>query len=166
MVTKRDPAAIIDAVTSTSDAYGQDWRDELGDLYERYIEAFNARDEAAFTAFFHLPVNIFRLPVDGGDAPNSGPVEISDPRHLWPVLPPTWTRSTIDSVRVVGDDTAFAPRPGFTDRAPRRAALEVTVTRWAGDEPYEQVHVLYILTRVEGRLGITAMVPLAVARPG
>jgi hypothetical protein len=39
------------------------------------------------------------------------------------------------------------------------------VTRWAGDEPYEQVHVLYLLTREGGRLGIKAMVPLAVAAP-
>jgi hypothetical protein len=45
----------------------------------------------------------------------------------------------------------------------RRPALEATVTRWAGDEPYEQVHVLYLLTRENGRLGIKAMVPLAVA---
>ncbi len=41
----------------------------------------------------------------------------------------------------------------------------MTVTRWAGDEPYEQVHVLYLLTREDGRLGIKAMVPLAVAAP-
>ena len=37
------------------------------------------------------------------------------------------------------------------------------MTRWAGDEPYEQVHVLYLLAREDGRLGIKAMVPLAVA---
>ena len=41
--------------------------------------------------------------------------------------------------------------------------MRVTVTRWAGDLPYEQVHVLYLLTREQGRLGIKAMVPLAMA---
>ena len=79
------------------------------------------------------------------------------------MLPPTWTRSTIDDVQVVAD-AAFVPRRGFVERSPRRAALEVTVTRWAGDTPYEQVHVLYLLTCEEGRLGIKAMVPLAIAR--
>jgi hypothetical protein len=43
--------------------------------------------------------------------------------------------------------------------------LQATVTRWAGDEPYEQVHVLYVLANEDGRLGIKAMVPLAVADP-
>ena len=46
-----------------------DWRDEARDLYVRYIDAFNARDEATFYGFFHLPVSIVRLPVDGADRP-------------------------------------------------------------------------------------------------
>jgi hypothetical protein len=81
---------------------------------------------------------------------------------LWPALPPHWTRSTIDEVRILAD--AFAPRDGLEEERARRPALEVTVTRWAGDEPYEQVQVVYLLTREEGRLGIKAMVPLAIAR--
>ena len=143
----------------------RDQGDELRDLYVRYIEAFNARDETAFVGFFHLPVSILRLPVGGADAAGITPILVTDPDQLWPVLPATWTRSTIDTVRVVADHTAFTPREGFVERGPRRAALEVTVTRWAGDEPYEQVHVLYLLTREDGRLGIKAMVPLAVAAP-
>src|SRR3954447_13071702 len=35
--------------------------DEVGDFYDRYLAAFNARDEAAFAGFFHLPVTIFPL---------------------------------------------------------------------------------------------------------
>jgi len=147
-------------VTATPDE-----RDELGDFYVRYIDAFNARDEAAFFGCFHLPVSIMRLPTGGGDAAGSTPIVVTDPDRLWPVLPPTWTRSTIDAVRVVADDHAFTPRDGFAERTPRRAAIEATVTRWAGDEPYEQVHVLYLLAREDGRLGIKAMVPLALARP-
>jgi hypothetical protein len=90
-------------------------------------------------------------------------VVVTDMAQLWPSLPATWTRSTIDEIRVVADATAFTPRDEFTERRHRRPALQVTVTRWAGDEPYEQVHVLYLLTRENGRLGIKAMVPLAVA---
>jgi hypothetical protein len=137
--------------------------DELRDFYEQYIAAFNARDAAAFAGFFHLPVTIFSLPSNDERKAGRPPVVVTDVAHLWPTLPTTWTRSTIDEVRVVADTTAFTPRDEFTEPRDRRPALQVTVTRWAGDEPYEQVHVLYLLTRVNGRLGITAMVPLAVA---
>jgi len=156
-------AMIEPMVTPSTDE--RDQREELVDLYVRYIDAFNARDEAAFVEFFHLPVSILRLPTDGADTAGTTPILVADPSQLWPSLPPTWTRSTIDDLRVLADDDAFTPRPGFADRSPRRVALQVTVTRWAGDEPYEQVHVLYLLTREGGRLGIKAMVPLAVAAP-
>jgi hypothetical protein len=136
--------------------------DELRDFYERYIAAFNARDADAFAGFFHLPVTIFPLASDDKHA-GRPPTLVTDMAQLWPTLPATWTRSTIDDVRVVADATAFDPRDGFTERRERRPALQVTVTRWAGDEPYEQVHVLYLLTQEQGRLGIKAMVPLAVA---
>jgi hypothetical protein len=139
--------------------------DELRDFYERYIDAFNGRDEATFAGSFHLPVSILRLPIDHDDPTGATPQLVTDATQLWPVLPPTWTRSTIDELRVLADDAAYTPRAGFADRSPRRAALQVTVTRWAGDEPYEQVHVLYVLTREDGRLGIKAMVPLAIAGP-
>jgi hypothetical protein len=134
----------------------------LRDFYERYIEAFNARDAAAFTGFFHLPVTIMPLPSNGQHAARP-PVIVTESAQLWPTLPPKWTRSTIDEIHVVADESAFTPRDDFTEPRDRRPALQVTVTRWAGDEPYEQVHVLYLLTREDGRLGIKAMVPLAVA---
>jgi hypothetical protein len=136
--------------------------DELRDFYERYIASFNARD-TAFTDFFHLPVTIFPLPVDGDRRTGRPPVLVTEAAQLWPTLPAKWTRSTIDEIRVVADATAFDPRDGLTEQRVRRPALQVTVTRWAGDEPYEQVHVLYLLARENGRLGIKAMVPLAVA---
>jgi hypothetical protein len=136
--------------------------DELRDFYERYIAAFNARD-AAFTGFFHLPVTIFPLPAADDRRIGRPPVLVTDAAQLWPTLPAKWTRSTIDEIRVVADTTAFDPRDGLTEQRDRRPALQATVTRWAGDEPYEQVHVLYLLARENGRLGIKAMVPLAVA---
>jgi hypothetical protein len=136
--------------------------DELRDFYERYIAAFNARDTAAFAGFFHLPVTIFPLASDDKHA-GRPPVVVNDIAHLWPTLPDRWTRSSIDDVRIVADQSAFRPRDGLTERRDRRPALQVTVTRWAGDEPYEQVHVLYLLAREHGQLGINAMVPLAVA---
>jgi hypothetical protein len=138
---------------------------ELRQFYERYIQAFNARDEATFAACFHLPVSILRLPIEDADPTGTTPVVVTDAAQLWPVLPATWTRSTIDELHVLADGAAYTPRSGFAERAPRRAALQATVTRWAGDEPYEQVHVLYLLTREDGRFGIKAMVPLAIAGP-
>jgi hypothetical protein len=138
--------------------------DELRSFYERYIAAFNDRNEQAFLGCFNLPVSVLRLPAGGMDpvaAPLGG---VTAPDALWPALPSKWTRSTIDDIRVVADD-AFVPRSGFVERSPRRAALEVTVTRWAGESPYEQIHVLYLLTSEAGHLGIKAMVPLAIARP-
>ena len=136
--------------------------DELRDFYERYIAAFNARDAGAFGDFFHLPVTIFPLPAADGDRAGRPPALITDMAQLWPSLPSHWTRSTIDDVRILAD--AFTPRDGLSEGRPRRPALQVTVTRWAGDVPYEQIHVLYLLGRQEGRLGIKAMMPLAMAR--
>jgi hypothetical protein len=107
-------------------------------------------------------VTIWPLPSRGGHDGRS-PMVVTDMAHLWPALPAAWTRSTIDEMRVVADASAFRPRDQFTERRDRRPALQVTVTRWAGDEPYEQVHVLYLLARQDGRLGITAMVLLATA---
>ncbi len=144
---------------------GTSRQDELREFYEHYIRAFNARDEPMFFGCFHLPVSILRLPIEDGDPIGTTPVVVTDAAQLWPTLPATWTRSTIDEIHVVADGAAFTPRSGFAERAPRRAAIQATVTRWAGDEPYEQVHVLYLLTREHGRLGIKAMVPLAVAGP-
>jgi hypothetical protein len=48
-------------------------------------------------------------------------------------------------------------------RGDRRPALQVSVSRWAGDEPYEQVDVLYLLMQENGGVGMTAMVPPAMA---
>ena len=137
--------------------------DELRDFYERYIAAFNARDTAAFPGFFHLPVTILPLPADDGPQAGRPPVLVTEPAQLWPTLPAKWTRSTIDEIRVLADAVAFQSRSELTERRPRRPAIQAAVTRWAGDEPYEQVHVLYLLTREDGHLGIKAMVPLAVA---
>jgi hypothetical protein len=137
--------------------------DELRDFYESYIAAFNARDEAAFARFFHLPVTVYALPSDDDRRAGKPPVVVTEMERLWPTLPAAWTRSTIDEIRIVADESAFTPRAGFTERRDRRPALQVTVTRWAGDEPYEQVHVMYLLTKESGRLGIKAMVPLAMA---
>jgi hypothetical protein len=170
-LTRRSPrgdgadAIIVDMVESGDGTGAHDVGDELRELYERYIDAFNDRDEEAFAGFFHLPVSIMRLPIDDADPTGGTPVVVTDAAQLWPVLPSRWTRSTIDELRVVADDAAFRPRSGFAERSARRAALQATVTRWAGDEPYEQVHVLYLLTREHGRFGIKAMVPLAVAAP-
>jgi hypothetical protein len=138
--------------------------DELRAFYDRYIDAFNRRDAAAFSGFFHLPVTIFSLPTDDDRRAGRPPRVVTEIEQLWPALPSHWTRSTIDDLRVVADDVAFVPREGLAEVRDRRPALQVTVTRWAGDEPYEQVHVLYLLTREQGRLGIKAMVPLAVAQ--
>jgi hypothetical protein len=134
----------------------------LRSFYERYIAAFNARDVAAFAEFFHLPVTVFALSGDDGRPP----VIVTEMARLWPTLPARWTKSTIDEIRVLADGDAFHPRDGLIEDRDRRPALQVTVTRWAGSEPYEQVHVLYLLTYEHGRLGIKAMVPLAVAHGG
>lgn len=136
--------------------------DDLRDFYERYIAAFNARDTDAFSGFFHLPVTIFPLPAADGDRPGRPPAVVTDMAKLWPALPPHWTRSSIDEMRVLAD--GFTARERLAEERARRPALQVTVTRWAGEQPYEQVHVLYLLGREEGRLGIKAMVPLAMAR--
>ena len=133
---------------------------ELRAFYERYIEAFNTRDRDGFVDCFDLPVTVMRLGADGAPVATT---TVTEPDDLWPALPATWTHSTIDEVRPIGGDT-FSPRPGFV-AVPRRAALEVTVTRWAGEVAYEQFHVLYLLTIEGGRPRIASMMPLAAAYP-
>src|SRR3954452_10882120 len=85
--------------------------DELRDFYEQYIAAFNARDVDAFAGFFHLPVTILPL-ADDDRHRGRPPVVVTEMAHLWPTLPATWTRSTIDEMRVVADPAAFSPRDG------------------------------------------------------
>jgi putative flavoprotein involved in K+ transport len=135
--------------------------EELRDFYERYIAAFNARD-AAFTGFFHLPVTIFSLPSDDGRHDGRPPAVVTDVAKLWPTLPATWTRSTIDEIRVVADTTAFTPRDGFTEQRDRRPAAPGHGDQVGGDRTLRTGHVLYLL-RVNGRPGSEPMVPLAVA---
>ena len=90
--------------------------DELRDFYERYIAAFNARDVDAFAGFFHLPVTI--LPLLSDDERHAGrpPVVMTETAQLWPTLPATWTRSTIDEIRVLADDGGFRPETGSRRR--------------------------------------------------
>jgi hypothetical protein len=137
--------------------------DELHDFYDRYLAAFNARDDTAFAAFFHLPVTIFPLPSAGEHHGVKAPVIVAEMGQLRARLPAKWTKSALDHLHVLGDAGDYTPRDGLAEPQPRRLAITATVTRWAGDQPYEQVHVLYLLGRKDGRLGITAMAPLASA---
>lgn len=138
--------------------------DELREFYEAYIEAFNAGDRDRFASWFHLPVTVVHAPRYDERRAGRGLVVVTEPSQLWPPLPAHWARSSIDEVRAVSDAEAFTPRDGLAERDARRPALLATVTRWARDgAPYEQIHVLYVLTREGGRLGIKSMVELAVA---
>ncbi len=136
---------------------------ELLDFYDRYMAAFNARDAVSFAGFFHLPVTVFSLPTADQRTALRPPKIVTTAAELWPTLPASWTRSTVDEIRVVGDTSAYTPRDTLSERTARRPALEVTVTRWADEEPYQQMHVLYLLASEAGRLGIIAMVSLAMA---
>jgi hypothetical protein len=137
--------------------------DELADFYDRYLAAFNARDDAAFAGFFHLPVTIFPLASAAEHQGVKPPVTVTEMDQLRARLPARWTKSTLDHLHVLGDASDYTPREGLAEPQPRRLALAATVTRWAGEQPYEQVHVLYLRARRDGRLGITAMAPLASA---
>ena len=54
--------------------------------------------------------------------------------------------------------------PGLVGRDDFRPGVLATVTRRrADDSPYEHLHVLYLLTREDGRLGIKVMIELAAA---
>jgi hypothetical protein len=138
--------------------------DELVDFYERYIAAFNARDRAGFASFFHLPVTV--VPPTRYDERRSGRSlpQITDAETLWAPLPGHWARSTIDAVVPLSDAAPFVAHDGLVGRDDFRPAVLATVTRRrADDSPYEHLHVLYLLTREDGRLGIKVMIELAAA---
>jgi hypothetical protein len=137
---------------------------ELFDFYRRYIESFNARDEAAFASFFHLPVTMVHAP--RYDERRSGrPLPIvTEPGQLLGQVPEHWARSEIDQVTPLTDVAGFAPHSGLVGRGERRAGILANVTRWNTEgRPYQQICALYVLTRESGRLGIKVLVELAVA---
>lgn len=138
--------------------------DELVEFYERYMEAFNRGDRAAFAGFFHLPLTVVHAGRYDERRAGRALSVVTDPTLLWAPLPDHWASSTVDSVVPLHELAGFEPRPELVERPGRRPALLVTVTRWRDDgRPYEQVQVLYLLTREGGRLGIKTLVELAAA---
>ncbi len=137
---------------------------ELRDFYERYIEAFNAGDRAGFAGFFHLPLTVVHAPRYDDRRAGRPLATVTDPAQLWAPLPPYWARTTIDAVISLADAAPFVPRDGLVPADSDRPGLVATVTRWHADgAPYEHLHVLYLLTRESGRLGIKVLVELSVA---
>jgi hypothetical protein len=133
-------------------------------FYDRYIEVFNAGDRPAFAAHFHPPVTVLHSPrYDDRRAGRPLPI-VSEAGDLWAPLPERWARTTIDSVTTLAGAVPFTPRDGLTSGTPHRDGILSTVTRWDHDgQPYQQLQTLYLLTREQGRLGIKALVELAVA---
>ena len=138
--------------------------DELVEFYGRYITAFNAGDRAAFAEFFHLPLTVLHAARYDERRAGRALAVITDPSRLWAPLPGHWERTTIDEVLPVAAAAPFSARHGLTERGTRRPGLFATVTRWSADgAPYEQIHVLYLLTGEDCQLGIKVMVELGVA---
>ncbi|MEA3216786.1 MAG: hypothetical protein QOJ19_2942 [Acidimicrobiia bacterium] len=137
---------------------------ELGEFYDRYIQAFNARDEAAFASFFHLPVTVVHAPrYDERRAGRPLP-SVTEPASLLGSVPSHWARSTVDQMTPLGDLAGFAPLDGLVERDERRLGIVATATRWNKyGQPYQQINALYVLTREGGQLGIKVLVELAVA---
>jgi len=138
---------------------------ELVDFYERYIEVFNRQAHEEFAAFFHLPVTVMHATRYDGRRAGRPLVSVSDPTAWSGPLPGHWDHSTIDSLVPLEDVAGFVPHAELVPDGPHREGLLATVSRWHRDgEPYEQMHVLYLLTREGGRLGIKVVVELSSAR--
>ncbi len=138
--------------------------DDLREFYERYITAFNGGDRDGFTGFFHLPATLVHRATYDQRRAGRNLVVLTDPGQLLVPLPGHWERTTIDAVLPLDEAAGFEARAELTQHHPDRPGLIATVTRWHVDgSPYEQLHVLYLLTRENGRLGIKAMVELAAA---
>ncbi len=128
---------------------------EVAAFFERYMDAFNARDGAAFAACFHPPVTV--LPAPGAEEAGVGrtlPI-LTDPASLLGQLPDYWAHSTVDALAPLG---TLAPPPVDPDarssRGPRLGVV-ATATRWDLDgRPYHRIQALYLLTRQDGALGI------------
>ena len=138
---------------------------EIADFYERYIAAFNAGDHAGFASFFHLPLTVLHAARYDERRTGRPLAVVTDPNQLWAPLPDYWASTTVDAVLTLDEAAPFAARAGLTPSSERRPGLLATVTRWHKDgEPYEHLHVLYLLGREGGRLGIKVLVELAAAR--
>lgn len=138
---------------------------ELVEFYERYIDAFNRADHEAFVGFFHLPVTMVHSPNYDERRAGRPLIVLKDAERLLAPLPGHWARSTIDTVVPLDDAFPFAAHAGLVEGHEHRAAILATVTRWHSDgAPYEHLHVLYLLTREDEKLGIKAVIELASAR--
>ena len=139
---------------------------ELGDFYERYIAAFNGRDDEAFTGFFHPPVSVVHA--TRYDERRAGrALAVLDDLSSMAGRPPQWSHTTVDSVLELADAGpavgSFTPAPAG-ERPEARPGLITVVTRWNHDgQPYQRIRTLYLLTREEGRLGIKVLVELDTA---
>lgn len=137
---------------------------ELVEFYRRYIEAFNARDEAAFASFFHLPVSVVHAPRYDERRAGRPLAMVTEPGLLLGQVPAHWARSTVEKMTPLVDVAGFVPREGLVERDARRPGILATATRWDTEgRPYQQINALYVLTREGGRLGIKVLVELAVA---
>jgi hypothetical protein len=135
--------------------------DEVTEFFERYMAAFNARDRAAFEAFFHLPVTF--LPPPPYRREGALPA-LTTPEQLWAGFLPAGALSTMDSFTTLGDALPFPAGDDLVERHDRHVgALAVATRRDRHGRPYQRVEALYVLTRQHGRLGIKLMAVLAVA---
>jgi hypothetical protein len=137
---------------------------ELHEFYERYIAAFNAGDTAAYAACFHPPVTMMG-PERPGQPTDRMVRIVEDPGAFALQMPAHWSHSSIDSVIALDDVAPFEILPGLPEPKARRLGIIGTASRWDRDgNCYEQVQALYLLSRRDGRLGITFIADLGFTR--
>jgi hypothetical protein len=135
---------------------------ELDAFFERFIAAYNARDEDAFAGCFNLPVTAVGPPPD--DPFDGAPLPVlTTEEELHALLPPPGDYRTVDSVRslhelapFVGDGAAVDARPGMIATISRRDFSGRT---------HQRLQALYLLSFQDGRLGIKVAAQLALFEP-
>jgi hypothetical protein len=135
---------------------------ELDAFFERFIAAYNARDEEAFARCFNLPVTAFGPPPDERLGYVDLPV-LSTEEDLHALLPPPGDYSIVDSVSALAELAPF-----IAEGAPPevRPGVVATISRrdFSG-RAHQRLQVLYVLSRQDGRIGIKLPVQLALHEP-
>jgi hypothetical protein len=135
---------------------------ELDAFFERYIGAYNARDEEAFAGCFNLPVTAFFPPPD--DELGTGPLPVlTTEAELYALLPPPGDYSTVDSVSTLGEVAPFTVEGPPPDLRP---GIVATISRrdFSG-RAHQRLQALFLLSRQEGRLAIKFVAQTALFEP-
>lgn len=127
---------------------------DVGEFMARWTEAYNSADSERASQFIHLPLVALPPPPDPGSLVTGMLPMFTTVSDIGAILPADGGYSTLDKFQTL--DEAY-PLP-----AGARHGVVSTFTRYTREaRPYLRVDAFYLLTELDGRLGIKVAAQLA-----